>query len=52
MDGDPITFRAIMEEEANEHLESCARCGQLFDCRDLIEIFHHRSPEHEPLPAS
>ncbi|MBC7767303.1 MAG: hypothetical protein H7124_00800 [Phycisphaerales bacterium] len=51
MDGDPITFRALLEEDEAEHRAPCTRCGQLIDRRELVEIFHHRLPEHQPLPA-
>lgn len=52
MEGDPITFRALMEDEACEHIAPCPHCGQLVDERELSEVLHHRGPEHLPLPGA
>lgn len=51
MDEDPITARVLIEESEEDALQSCARCGQRFDNRDLMQILYHRTPEHEPLAA-
>lgn len=51
MNEDRVTFRVLMEDES-EHLERCARCGELIDDRDLQQILHHRGADHQPMTAT
>lgn len=34
-----------------EHFDLCPVCGQAFDMRELAEVFHHDTEEHERLPT-
>jgi hypothetical protein len=36
------------DDEA-EHFMLCNICGQAFDCRNLGEVMHHASADHEPM---
>jgi hypothetical protein len=36
--------------DEREHFIKCARCGQMMDCRDLGQVFHHEDPDHKPIP--
>jgi hypothetical protein len=40
---------APVEAEA-EHFMRCPGCGQMIDCRDLGQVFHHDDPDHEREP--
>ncbi|MGD9965446.1 MAG: hypothetical protein AB7T59_02910 [Hyphomonadaceae bacterium] len=45
MEGDPVTFRVLMEDDS-EHLRPCSTCGELIDDRDLAALLRHRRAPH------
>jgi len=48
---EPVTFRTMFEEPSldEEAARACPHCGQRIDHAALVEILHHRQPNHEPL---
>lgn len=49
---DPVTREPIRVLDEREHFMRCGRCGQMFDMRDLGQVFHHEEVGHEPLPTN
>lgn len=33
-----------------DHFMPCLACGQLIDCRELDQVFHHMEDGHKPIP--
>ena len=44
----PVIAPAVPE---TEHFITCKECGQAIDLRNLGDVLHHETVEHEPLPS-
>ncbi len=42
-----VDFKVI--DRHDEHIKQCHVCGQVFDCRELEQVFHHDGAPHKPL---
>ncbi|QGZ93960.1 hypothetical protein DSM104635_00775 [Terricaulis silvestris] len=40
--------QGIHPDSAEEHIVICPVCGQMFDCRDQLQVAHHSTAEHAP----
>ncbi len=48
----PIPVEDLCEgadaESEVEHMIVCPTCGQIFDCRDQLQLRHHGEDQHAP----